>query len=178
MMGMFDNIVDTKLVCPFCGSNGDLEIQTKDFECMMQTYYVTYKGENPSWLSTDKITVPDKLARVDGIAVCHSAPCFAIERMRDIMKRGYISGFSRSFKVCYNVSECKIVGPATIDIDGDTDTYPMVRAAFVECLSKNEALRIAFKEQLEKYNEYGLAILDFHYCPNDGFKVIHPGEMQ
>lgn len=177
-MGMFDNIIDHKLVCPFCGSGSHIEIQTKDLDCVMRAYYVTYEGEELRFVSQDKLVVSDKLAKIDGYATCRSPICMAIERMRDLVKVQYTSGFSRSFRVRYNVVDCKIVGPAEIDIENDTDTYASVKAGFIEYLKSDQKMTEAFEPILAEHDgEHGLAVLAFHYMGREGFKVIHPEEI-
>jgi hypothetical protein len=80
-MGMYDSI-KIKLKCPYCGEVSEMEAQTKDLECYLNTYKV---GD----------TISDKFNYVDCITDCTSEKCMDEVRKR----RGYVSGFGKVFRL-------------------------------------------------------------------------------
>ena len=181
-MGMFDNISDYMLECPYCGKYGDIEIQTKSLECMMDTYSVHYEGESEFVKSRKEPKVHDSVGKVYGVGICTSPSCYAIKRMNELIEYGYTSGFGRSFWVKYDVKDGQIVGPA-IEVskkhtnhEDDNDTFIEVKKKFIDFLDRTSDMNQAFAKVLEQYGEYGIAVLHFSYH-KEGFSIISPNEL-
>jgi hypothetical protein len=162
-MGLYDHIVDYRLECPFCGDSHHLEIQTKDLDCSMMTYSVHYDGEVIMCKFMEEPKVSDKLKYIECSAACSSPECFSISRMRDLMERGYISGFGRRFDLEYDVKDQKLIGPARLKHD-DKETFEEVKMGFHEYLKNDARMKVEFNKVLNKYcGEYGIAVLHFNY---------------
>jgi len=101
-MGMFDSIYLT-IKCPYCGQKSDIECQTKELNCTLETYW---EGEN---IGTDQFNY------LDCIADCQSKECV---EWRD-KNIGYHSGFGRTFDVRIYLNNGFVTGNYTILSEGD-----------------------------------------------------------
>jgi hypothetical protein len=91
-MGMFDSLM-VKVVCPYCGADDVVEIQTKDTDAQCLNLY-----------SPGDVVDEDKvLRRLRGTAMCRSPKCKKDAADEDMRERGYVSGFSKCWEVVVDV---------------------------------------------------------------------------
>ena len=199
-MGMFDNLYDPTLRCPYCGEMFNLELQTKDYDNTLAMIPIHEPGfrknkndkgksrKSPKcfacwrrqWFSDDKDVPVHPTTRMSTIQVsgdCKSPSCFCLARMRDYAEHGYISGFGRGFSLTYRTVKGIAVVPATIT-EKDSDTLGKVRKQFEARLLKDKPAMKSCQACVSAVDgEWGLAVLQWHWSSiSNGFKVVHPEE--
>ena len=158
-MGMFDNLSDYSIKCPYCGRRLEVHIQTKDLDCQFETYHVWQKGErNPLKFGETRYKAPKGIDRVEAIAVCESPLCKAISKINQIVRRGYFSGIGRGFDIEYRVRNRKIMAPAKI-IEKYPVDYKIEKRKFLQKVRND----IRWKKVLKLcHGDFGLAVLHYN----------------
>lgn len=120
-MGLFDNIIDTNIECPYCGSKGswsssDIEVQTKSFDPCLDTYSVHMTQDNCYFCDEKGLlgilsrkeyehTANKDLRKAYAIGSCGSSLCRYISRCKQLVDLDYISNSRRHFDIIYDVDE-------------------------------------------------------------------------
>ena len=174
-MGMFDYLHDSTLRCPYCGGM-DIELQTKDYDCTLDTIYIHIPGEKTKcyachWLLIDKkegrrAHSLTNLRSVSAIGSCDSPRCRALARMRQFVLYGYISGFGRTFDVKYNTDKDGVAIAPAIITQKDNDTLEQIHKHFVKMLSQDKRAKKDFDAAIKRSaGDWGLAVLEWRYMP-------------
>lgn len=182
-MGMFDRLHDFDIRCPRCDSHFGHEIQTKDLNCLCETYYVwqpEYDEEPPRLVKETEFARADGQERyIEATFICKSASCMATERMQDYVRMGYISGFSLSWLIRYKVREDGlVVGPAEF-IEEEFSDCGEIYAAFLRKIAEESEKDEDVKKYWDKamklsFDNPALAVLYFH--PPHKRRVINVAE--
>jgi len=102
-MGMFDSFM-LKVKCPYCGEEGIIEFQTKQFDCAM---FVWNEGEQFTGMNIEKGIVEEVYGG------CNSGECNNWQIKRD----GYKSGFGRQFYCDVQIIDKRVNGAINIRKD-------------------------------------------------------------
>jgi hypothetical protein len=172
-MGMFDYLYDSTLRCPYCGGL-DIELQTKDYDCVLETIDIHIPGNKKCSACTWPINIKKgerphpltNLRSVSAIGSCDSPRCMALSRMRQFVLNGYISGFGRTFDVKYNTDKDGIAIAPAIITQKDNDTLEQIHKHFVKMLSQDKRAKKDFDVVLKRSaGDWGLAVLEWRYFP-------------
>lgn len=175
-MGMFDNIIDYTLKCPYCGQTGHLEIQTKSLDCQLDRYYARPPTPKPSpkkkglnrllgLFGREEPKVPTGVKEVVAYGSCSSPLCTYVSRLRQIPRDGYFSGFGRGFDVTYKVSRGRIVAPA-VSVRADETPRVGVPATLKRDFLKKTSDDPRWKACLAKCGgDFGIAVLMYNAPP-------------
>jgi hypothetical protein len=168
-MGMFDNLYDPTLRCPYCGEMFNLELQTKDYDNTLAMIPIHEPGFRKNKNDKGKSRKSPKCFacwRRQWFSDDKDVPVHPTTRMSTIQ----VSGDCKS-------PSCFCVVPATIT-EKDSDTLGKVRKQFEARLLKDKPAMKSFQACVSAVDgEWGLAVLQWHWSSiSNGFKVVHPEE--